>query len=274
MYRVLIVEDEEVIRKGIIFMMDWESVDCLVVGDAEDGQDGLEKIRQLQPDIVICDIRMPVLDGLEMLKASIGTYGYSAVILSGYQDFRYAQTAIRLGVKEYLLKPLDFEELKQSLQSITKQIEAQKRRRALLQQAADAQEENSVLEERWLTQPAGGNRYVRAMLEHVKEYYSTHVSLTELSQELGVSAGYLNAKFKEHTQYTFNDFLNRYRVSKAVALMREPNNTKKVYEIAEAVGYRDYKYFIKVFKKYVGSSPLKFASLQPIEEPAEGGGRK
>jgi len=100
MHKVLIVEDEDIMRKGLMFMAKWHEVDCIVVGEAVNGQDGLEKIRKYRPDIVIVDINMPVMDGLEMLEKSIREYGYDAIIVSGYGEFEYARRGISLGVTE------------------------------------------------------------------------------------------------------------------------------------------------------------------------------
>jgi len=118
MHKVLIVEDEDIMRKGLMFMPKWQEVDCIVVGEAVNGQDGLEKIRRLQPDIVIVDINMPVMDGLEMLEKSIEEYGYDAIIVSGYGEFEYAQKGISLGVTEYLLKPIDYTKLYEAIRKI------------------------------------------------------------------------------------------------------------------------------------------------------------
>mgnify|MGYP001716999743 CR=1 FL=1 len=103
---------------------------------------------------------------------------------------------------------------------------------------------------------AEGNPHVEFMMDYIREHYYSRVSLTDVSEQCGMSCTYLNAKFKSGTGYTFNDFLNRYRMQKAVELLKE--NKYKVYEIADLVGFSDYKYFIKVFKKYVGCSPVKF----------------
>ena len=97
MYKVLIVEDEDIIRKGLMFMVNWQQAGCVVAGEAADGLEGLEKIRETRPDIVIVDINMPVMDGLEMLEKSIQEYGYDAIIVSGYSEFEYARKAITLG---------------------------------------------------------------------------------------------------------------------------------------------------------------------------------
>lgn len=84
MYRVLIVEDEKVIRKGIIYVVDWAAFDCLVVGEAENGQQGLDMIEQLHPDIVITDVRMPLMDGLEMVQKGRERQDFETILLSAY----------------------------------------------------------------------------------------------------------------------------------------------------------------------------------------------
>lgn len=111
MYRVLLVEDEEIIRKGIRYSVPWEEYGCSVVAEAENGAVGEEKIAELRPDIVITDITMPVKSGLEMIADTREEYKYIAIILTGYSEFEYAQQAIRNGVSDYVLKPLDMDEM-------------------------------------------------------------------------------------------------------------------------------------------------------------------
>ena len=91
MYRVLLVEDEEIIRKGIRYSVPWEECGCSVVGEAENGAAGKEKIAELHPDIVITDITMPVKNGLEMIADTREKFNYIAIILTGYSEFEYAQ---------------------------------------------------------------------------------------------------------------------------------------------------------------------------------------
>ena len=106
MYRVVIVEDEKVIRKGIIYVIDWAALDCLVVGEAENGQQGLDMIQRLHPDIVITDVRMPLMDGLEMVRKGQEKQSFETILLSAYDDFDYVQQALHLEACEYLLKPV------------------------------------------------------------------------------------------------------------------------------------------------------------------------
>ncbi len=147
MYKVLIVEDEDIIRKGLLFMVNWQEADCVVVGEAVDGLEGLEKIRETNPDIVVVDINMPVKDGLSMLEDSIEEYGYDAVIVSGYSDFEYARKAIRLGVTEYLLKPVNFNELYDALRKIKDKQQAAARLRHELKQLDMEKRKLGILDE-------------------------------------------------------------------------------------------------------------------------------
>lgn len=119
MLKVVVIEDEELVRRGIVMAVDWASVDCKVVGEASNGEAGLEEIRRLRPDIVVTDIRMPRMDGLEMLRRLREEgCGVSVILLTAYSDFSYAQAALKLGAVDYLLKPFHDGELEAAVQRI------------------------------------------------------------------------------------------------------------------------------------------------------------
>lgn len=119
LYRIMLVDDEEEVRKAIIRNMDWEKLGFTVVGDAENGEDALEKLEQLEPDVVITDIRMPYMDGLTLTARIREKYpSMKILIFSGYDDFEYAKQAIKLNVTEYILKPVNSEELSVILKRI------------------------------------------------------------------------------------------------------------------------------------------------------------
>jgi len=255
MHKVLIVEDEDIMRKGLMFMPKWQEVDCIVVGEAANGKEGLEKIEKYRPDIVIVDINMPVMDGLEMLEKSIKEYGYDAIIVSGYGEFEYARRGISLGVSEYLLKPVNYTKLYEAIRKIQAKRNADTKIQNAIRQIDVEKKKYGILE---YEEKKTGNRYIDYMIQAIHDNYSKRLVLSDISEQCKVSCTYLNVKFKDETGYTFNEYPNRYRIKKAVDLLRE--NQYKIYEIAEMVGFSDYKYFIKVFKKYTGTSPARFIS--------------
>ena len=119
LYRIILVDDEEEVRKSIIRKIKWEENGFLVAGDAENGEDALEKIEALEPDLILTDIRMPYMDGLTLAERVRQKYpSMKIVIFSGYDDFEYAKQAIKLNVTEYILKPVNVEELTAILQKI------------------------------------------------------------------------------------------------------------------------------------------------------------
>ena len=111
-YRILLADDEEEVRKAIIRNIDWESLGFRVAGDADNGEEALEKIEQLKPDVLMTDIRMPYMDGLTLAARVRQKYpSIKILIFSGYDDFEYAKQAIKLNVTEYILKPVNSQEL-------------------------------------------------------------------------------------------------------------------------------------------------------------------
>ena len=127
MYKVLIIDDESIIRKGIKNIVNWKQLDCEVCADASDGIEGIELIKKYLPEIIITDIRMPGMDGLSMIKQVKGIVPYSKIIiLTGYRDFDYVQEAIKFGAFDFLLKPSKIEELTAVLTRAVNEINDQK----------------------------------------------------------------------------------------------------------------------------------------------------
>ena len=124
MLKVLVVEDEELIRTGIVLGTDWAQMNCEVVGQAANGQEGLEKARALKPDLIITDIKMPHMDGIEMVRR-LREAGNEAkvIILTAYDSFPYAQSALRLGAVDYLLKPFHDGELEEAVNHLRSRME-------------------------------------------------------------------------------------------------------------------------------------------------------
>ncbi|MEK8129067.1 response regulator [Paenibacillus filicis] len=253
MFKVLLVEDEELLRKGLRYTFDWLQAGCIVVGEAENGEAGLQQIAALKPDIVIVDVNMPLMDGITMIERNASADACSYIILSGYDEFRLAKQAIGLGVTEYLLKPLEQEQLLSALERAKQQVQMKKSYEAMLSTSSGGDEEMYAS---LMKMPGKSSRYVAKMLDYVQEHYADKISMQDVVDHLGLSATYLNQKFKSETTYTFNDFLNRYRIQRAMDMLKRGEG--KIYTIAADVGFKDYKYFISIFKKYAGCTPGQY----------------
>ena len=138
MHKIIIVEDEEIIRNGLAISFDWMDYGCNIVGLAKDGKEGLDMILELEPDIVISDIKMPKMTGIEMIQnAKKQGKDFFSIILTSYAEFGYAKSAIEFGASGYLLKPVDEDELVELLKSITDKINKKNRQKKIEESVKD-----------------------------------------------------------------------------------------------------------------------------------------
>ena len=136
-YKVLLVDDEPYILEGLQILLDWSLYHCDIVGTAINGIDGLQKICDLQPDIVISDIQMPQNSGIEMIEKAADCASCKFIILTGFSDFSYAKQCISLGVEEYILKPIEVESLIQAIQKVQAQLQNEASHRQIAYRAQD-----------------------------------------------------------------------------------------------------------------------------------------
>lgn len=250
MYDVLLVEDEEIIRRGISLSVPWEELGCRVSGEAGNGLEGKALIEKLKPDIVITDINMPLMDGLTMIAETKYRYNYAAVILTGYSEFEYAREAIRNGVSGYVLKPLNLKEMKETIAQAVLEVQ----NISYLRQRSEKTRELgslSLLEDKEYQDPV-----VEKILEYIKENYRNKITLADLEQELHYSERYINQRFQKAVGTTAIEYLNRYRMQKALELIKEGKIS--LSEVGWECGIGEYKYFNHVFKKYVGCSAREY----------------
>ena len=243
MLKVLVVEDEEMIRKGIVLAVDWAALDCVVVGECADGAAALEAVERYDPSLIITDLKMPRMDGLEMLRRlrEMGNNAY-VIILTAYDSFAYAQQALRLGAVDFLLKPFHDGELEAAVTALRRRTEG-----------------GGAVEPPALPGLKKGDKskYVLQAMEYSGAHYDDqNISMGVIAQHLGLSESHLSHLFRKETDYTLMNYLTRYRVHKAMELLRDCR--LKVYEVAERVGYRDIAYFSATFKKVAGMSPSEF----------------
>ena len=241
MHRVLIVEDEAVVRRGVALGVDWAKMGCVVVGEAANGEEGLEMALRLNPSLIVTDIRMPKMDGIAMMNA-LRERGCTAhvIVLTAYSDFSYARSALLFDADDYLLKPFRDQELSASVARICQKNNPQEPTYPELPRELPEQ-----------------SKYVQAAIGYIAEHYSDpDISITAIAEQLAVSESHLSHVFKKETGATVTGYLTQYRVHAAMKLLRDCR--AKVYEVSEKVGYRDVTYFGSVFKKHTGLSPSEF----------------
>ena len=234
--RVLLVDDEIMIREGFKKLFDWEEHDCEVVGEAADGMEALAQIDILHPDIVIMDINIPIINGLKVIQMSRIKHPEMAfIIVSGYDDFSYCREALRLQITDYILKPVNYEEFGNCIDNL--KISMFEKR------AADDQEE---------TQEHTIIGIVRYMQEHMTE----EISLNVLAEQFHLSAQYISQLFKNEIGVNFLVYLTNIRMEQAKKLLL--STPLSVAEVSERSGYSDYRVFTKVFKKTEGVTPSQY----------------
>lgn len=246
---ILIVDDEPRTRTGIKNMLEAWSGGRYEVKTADNGREALEQLKQEPVHLLITDIRMPEITGLnlvELLESEKLSHQPAVILISGYAEFDYAHKAIQLGVVNYLLKPLRKEKL---IDAVEQALEAweEKTRISKMQRIID----------RKLIQVSGDmetvSEPIHAAIRYVEEHLDEGFGLKEVASHVHLNPSYFSVLFKEQMQMTFIEYVTRLRIQKAKELLLE---TKlPIAEIACRVGYQTTKYFNKVFREYEGYSP-------------------
>ncbi|KAA8784191.1 two-component system response regulator YesN [Paenibacillus sp. 4624] len=248
---ILIVDDEPRTREGIRKTLEAWSAGKNRIQTVASGVEAKEWLASQPADLLITDVRMPEFSGLSLVEAIQHFPSKPAVlIMSGYADFNYAQQAIKLGVVDYLLKPIDKEQLLQTVQKALLLHEQQRR----IQAMQDLVDPKLVdIRERREHQD---NTPIGEALAYIETHLGDPMTMRELADSLHLNSSYFSVLFKEQVGLNFSEYLMRKRVQRAKELLVQTN--LPISEIAERVGYQTDKYFIKVFKSLENISPSKY----------------
>lgn len=245
MLNVLIVEDEALERRALRFLINkYFSGQLEVAGEASNGEEAAEKALLLKPDIILMDINMPFMDGLqasELIKQQ--GRNIEIAILTAYDYFEYARRGIKIGVSDYLLKPFSDEEFLKSVREMIKRIQVRKYLERNVEETAFESCNNEDL--------------VKSAKKYIQMNYRKEISLDEIANHISISSYYLSRIFSKSEGMTYKDYLIKLRMEKAKQLIMEGKKTIK--EISIEVGYTDQNYFSKAFKKYTSKSPKEFS---------------
>ena len=249
-YRVLIVEDEVIVRAWLKKQVNWDACGFEVVSEAGNGRDALAIYQRESIDLILTDIRIPIMDGIELLRAIRATdKRIRFIILTCLDEFALVKQALELDVTNYILK----------LTSEPDEIERELlRAKAQLDQAdgADRRMKSGESERGGDAVHAVKNQRLTAALNYLENHYFEDISLSTVADFVGVTPNYLGKIFLLYRGCTFTDELNRMRISKAKSLLDDPSY--RIYEVAEKAGFSNTTYFFRVFKKYENCTPTEY----------------
>lgn len=244
-YKYLVAEDEGLIRKNLIKKVASLNLPLTLAGEASNGKDAIALVEQNCPDLVITDIRMPQCDGLELVEYLYKNHpGIKKIIISGFDEFSYAQTAIRFEVRDYLIKPVTVEALSESLQKILITMGTESA------ELAAYKTENSRLDQESIC---------GLLVKYLQENFQKDISFQELAERFGFTPEYLGKIFKKYTEETPSRYLTKIRMNEAKRLL-SGGAELEIQKVGELVGYKDGFYFSRAFKNYTGIQPSEFRS--------------
>lgn len=280
---MVIVDDELIIREGLRSIA-WKDYGIELKGLASNGNEALSMIKTFLPEILLTDIRMPGIDGLKLIsEAKKVVPNIKAILLTGYQDFEYAYSAIHLGAISYILKPSDPDEIIDAVmkaKALADAEELNRHERAEMKRQTDSTQgtgqnvilsddisKTSARDEAQSTQDQDDeaalgkgisvdNEIIRKVLNYMETRYMDDISLITASEQVYINPVYLSRLFKKKTGENFVDILTRIRLRKACEMLCDCRF--KTYEISDKVGIKDAGYFSQVFKKYFGMTPTEY----------------
>lgn len=248
MWKVIAADDEGYIREALQKLINWEKMDCSLIDVVSDGQELIKQIDEKLPDIIITDIQMPVVNGLDVCRYVYERYPeMQVIILTAYSDFEYAKSAIKYNACEYVLKVSIIDELsaavKKAIYNITKL-------------------KNEIENEGINYKSQSG--LIKQVDDYIKKNFKNKISLDDIADAMHVNRSYLSRLYKNKTGVNLFDAILEYRIEAAKEYLL--NMDMKTYEVSEAVGIEDAGYFSKVFKKMTGMSPKEYRRCEKDEQ--------
>jgi len=241
-HKVLLIEDEYLVRELIKQIISGYCEDFEIIGEASSAVEALDSLDDGLPDIIVTDINMPIIDGIEMSRRIRSLYpDIKIIIVSGYDYFDYAKRAIRIGASDYILKPITEDNLMKSLFEVRKKLLREKRRLP--------PEQDQM--------PAASSELMRKIEKYIRDNLANdELSLAGMAKEFCFNASYLSRIFKQRAGISFREYVNKARIDKALEYLSESDS--KAYEIGCMVGIKDPNYFSTLFKKQTGTTITQY----------------
>lgn len=255
MYKLLIVDDEPLIRRGILTLVDFEKLGITEAFEASNGTEGLGLFTQHAPQLILLDINLPVMNGLELAQAIKALDSQAKIaMITGYDYVDYAISALKIGVDDYILKPVSKQDVTDVIAKLIQKYESEQTNREV-QNVVSAliheSEEDST------------RHRLQVLID--QSLSDPELSLTSVAHSLGYAPNYLSSLFKNLFGVPFQEYVLSHRLEKAKLLLL--TTSLKNYEIAERVGFEDVNYFNTRFKLKYGVSPKQYVTQ--VRQPNE-----
>lgn len=249
MYNILLVEDDHAMRFLYSKMNVWSECGFKIAAEVSNGKDALEVLEKEKFDLIVTDIRMPFVDGIELLR-EIKKRGIDVCVIfvSSYDEFEYARQGLILGAFDYILKPVDDKKLAAVLER-TKQCIAEKK--------SVTEISRSVSEAlHYIGKTDDENSFIRQLCSYFSENQDRVITMDEAAEHFNFNKDYFGKLFKQNMGVTFSYFSSVVKVEYAKELIATGNY--KTYQISEKLGYSSPDYFTKIFKEITGKTPSQF----------------
>ena len=240
MFKALIIDDERPVQIAVSKLGRWNYYGIEPPATAVNGKDGLAAMHELHPDLVFVDMNMPVMDGCSFLEQAHADFPDSQyIVISGYDEFHYAQQALRFGACDYLLKPVEEETLNAAIEKALHRIDP-----------------DLVFDESAPAAATSPEEVVAIIKDFVEHNYCTNIKVSMFADRYFFSQEYLNKQFKNKYGYTIYEYVLKLRMERAKELLEQPDI--KIRDIAERLGYADHHYFSKAFRTYYDITPTQY----------------
>ncbi|WP_338553204.1 response regulator [Paenibacillus sp. KS-LC4] len=237
-HSILVVDDEYNSRMGVAFTLEQWGEDKVKVEMADNGKQAIRLLREKSYDLLITDIRMPLMSGIELLETLRGEQNdINTILLTGFAEFEYAQKGLKLGAVDYLLKPIRQEQL---IQAVGKVFQSKS------EEAANGLAYGVP----------STNAYIISAVKYIHESMGMPLSIKEVAQHVHLNPSYFSVLFKEETGVSFSDYVIRLRMKRAKELLY--HSPLSLDGISEQIGLQTASYFIRFFKKYEGITPKQY----------------
>lgn len=266
MYRVVIADDEKVERSGVRFLLK-RLDEMFEISEFSNGQEAWEWLSKHPADILLTDVKMPFMDGMELIRRVYEKDpGIRIVVFSGFSEFEYARIAMKYHAENYILKPVNPAEFSQTMKRIVAEITAEREKeRKFAEMERRLEQLEASPQEATGHEIAGGGGVqsaihpeIETVRRYIQEHYGDELGIEKLAQLAYMAPAYLSTMFKKETGQNLSKFIREVRMERAKELLEESH--RKIIDIGVAVGYPNVSYFCQSFREYYGISPQKYRS--------------